>query len=264
MASSVLLVVPTLGQRLDYLQQTLDSVTSQDEPADIVVVTPRDAVQARELAAACGAMVVDDPGSLPAAVNAGVGTAHEGHEFVNWIGDDDLLSPGSLAATTRALRADRGCVVAYGACAYIDDDGRHLWTSQAGRWAQRILPWGPDLIPQPGMLVRLDAWRAVGGVDASLRFAFDLDLLLKLRRHGGFVDVGRVVSSFRWHPDSLTVSDRSTSLDESEAVKRRYLSSGARRVSWLWEGPVRVATRLAAREVSRRARQRSRTANVAG
>ena len=79
-----------------------------------------------------------------------------------------------------------------------------------------------------------------------------------------FVDVGTVVSSFRWHPDSLTVSDRTTSLDESEAVKRRYLSARARRLSWLWEQPVRVATRAAAREVTRRARQRSRTENTSG
>ncbi len=264
---SVLIVVPTLGQRLDYLEQTLASVAAQTEPADVVVVVPATATRAREVALATGASVVDDPGSLPAAVNAGVAAARPGHEFVNWIGDDDLLSAGSLAATVAALRADPDCVLAYGACTYIDDDGRHLWTSQAGRWAQRILPWGPDLIPQPGMLVRREAWQAVGGVDESLRFAFDLDLLLRLRRQGRFVDVGRVVSSFRWHPDSLTVSDRTASLDESEAVKRRHLSPRARRVCWLWEQPVRLATRVAAREVTRRARaaaQRSSTAKVAG
>ena len=180
MSAPVLLVVPTLGRRLDFLQQTLDSIAAQDVAADVVLVTPRDATAARDLAAERGARVVDDPGSLPAAVNVGVATAGPDHRYVNWIGDDDLLAPGSLASTTRALSADPGRVVAYGACAYIDDQGRHLWTSQAGRWAQRILPWGPDLIPQPGMLVRLDAWQAVGGVDASLRFAFDLDLLLKV------------------------------------------------------------------------------------
>ena len=147
----------------------------------------------------------------------------------------------------------RNAVVAYGSCAYIDDEGRALWTSSAGRWATRILSWGPDLIPQPGMLMRRPAWVNVGGVDESLRFAFDLDLLLKLRREGNFVDVGRVVSSFRWHPDSLTVSDRTASLDESELVKRRYLSRVGRSMSWTWERPVRLATRMAAREVTRRA-----------
>ena len=259
MPASVLIVIPTLGQRLDFLDQTLASIRSQDTPADVVVVVPASAMTARELAADAGAVVIDDPGSQTAAVNLGVAQAAVHHEFVNWIGDDDLLTPGSLTSTVMALRADEQRVVAYGACSYIDDQGRLLWTSQAGRWAQRILPWGPDLIPQPGMLVRRSAWDAVGGVDETLRFAFDLDLLLKLRGQGTFIDVGQVVSSFRWHPDSLTVSDRTASLDESEAVKRRHLSPRARSMSWIWEKPVRGATRLAAREVTRRARKNSST-----
>ena len=45
---------------------------------------------------------------------------------------------------------------------FLDDAGRPLWVSRAGRWAERILAWGPDLIPQPGMLVRRSAWDAVG------------------------------------------------------------------------------------------------------
>jgi GT2 family glycosyltransferase len=174
---------------------------------------------------------------------------------VNWLGDDDLLEPGSLARTVAALERDPTAVLAFGACRYIDGNGQELWISKAGPWAPRILKWGPDLIPQPGMLVRATAWNAVGGVDDSLKFAFDLDLLLKLKRVGTLVDVGTVVSSFRWHSESLTVSDRTMSLDESEAVKRRYLSPKARRLSWIWEKPVRGATRLAAREVSRRARK---------
>jgi GT2 family glycosyltransferase len=105
------------------------------------------------------------------------------------------------------------------------------------------------------MLVRRSAWVQVGGLDESFRFAFDLDLLLKIQRLGAFVDVGRVVSSFRWHGDSLTVGDRSTSLHESEVARRRALSPTARRLAWTWEGPVRVATRAAAAELHRRARR---------
>jgi GT2 family glycosyltransferase len=105
------------------------------------------------------------------------------------------------------------------------------------------------------MLVRTSAWQAVGGVDESFRFAFDLDLLLKLQQQGELIDVGQVVSSFRWHADSLTVGDRSENLRESELAKRRALSPTARKLAWLWEKPVRGATRLAAAEVARRAKR---------
>ena len=251
----MLIVIPTLGRRADYLAQTLESIVSQSVAADIVLVAPLDAPAVIEAVTRFGISVIADPGSLPSAINAGMASAQTHHRYVNWLGDDDLLTPGSLAATRAALEADSGRVLAYGACSYIDEHGRDLWVSKAGRWAERILAWGPDLIPQPGMLVRREAWDQVGGVDESLKFAFDLDLLLKLKRVGTLVDVGTVVSSFRWHSESLTVSDRTMSLDESEAVKRRYLSPNARHLSWLWEKPVRGATRLAAREVTRRARK---------
>lgn len=249
----VLLVVPTLGRRPDYLRQTLTSIRAQDVPADVVLVTPSDATEARDLAAEHHCAVLDDPGSLSAAVNLGVASAADHHAYVNWLGDDDLLAPDSLALTTGALDADPDVVVAYGHCVYVDPQGRTLWVSRAGRVAPWLMTWGPDLVPQPGLLVRRDAWERVGGLDESLRFAMDLDLLLRLRSEGRFVDVAAPVSAFRWHPESLTVSDRTASLDESEAVKRRYLTRWQRAIAPAWELPVRGATRLAARRVTRRA-----------
>jgi GT2 family glycosyltransferase len=105
------------------------------------------------------------------------------------------------------------------------------------------------------MLVRSDAWRTVGGLDESFKLAFDLDLLLKLKKVGPFTDVGQIVSSFRWHPDSLTVDDRNTNIAESERAKRAALSKTAKKFKWIWEAPVRVATRFAANEVQRRAKK---------
>jgi len=252
-ATEVLIVIPTLGQRVDYLRQTLESIRNQQVEADITVVTPVSATAARALAHEYAAEVIDDPGSLPAAINLGVAQAGMQYRYVNWLGDDDLLTDQSLEYTVGALRVNPRSVVAYGYCRYIDPQGKELWVSQAGKWADRILAWGPDLIPQPGMLVRKEAWDLVGGVDESLSHAFDLDLLLKLKNQGEFTPVDHVVSCFRWHPESLTVSDRSKSLNESEEIKRRYLSPRQDKLKWLWEKPVRAATRIAAQRLNKRA-----------
>jgi len=255
--ADVLLVIPTLGQRIGYLRETLTSIRKQEVQADIAVVTPQTATEARQLAVEFDAHVLDDPGSLPAAINQGVAALGDGYTFVNWLNDDDLLTPGSLKATTATLTKNPNATVAFGSCRYIDQDGRELWISKAGKWAPRILGWGPDLIPQPGMLVRTEAWRRVGGLDTSYRLAFDLDLLLKLKALGPLVNTGQVVSCFRWHADSLTVDDRTTNIAESERAKRRALSPRARKWAWTWEPPVRLATKAAAREVQRRARRLS-------
>ena len=253
----VLLVVATLGTRVEYLRQTLITIRTQGVPSRIVIVAPTDNRDVKNLAQEFDCLLVPDPGSLPAAINAGVTQAWDGHEFVSWLNDDDLLEPGSLEATTRLLDTDPTCVCAYGACRYIDESGRELWINRAGPWAERILSWGPDLIPQPGMLVRAEAWMKEKGIDESYRFAFDLDLLLRLRKHGHLRDTGVIVSSFRWHADSLTVGDRTRSLDESQRAKRATLGPTTRKVAWIWEKPVRGATRLAAGQVNRRARRAS-------
>lgn len=248
----VLIVIPTLGQRPVLLEQTLASITGQRRTrADIVVVVPVDAHEAREQAIAAGARVADDPGGMTAAINLGWSFAGPQHRYVNWIGDDDLLAEDALSTASDALDADPGAVVAFGYCDYIDDSGRLLWTSKAGRLAPWLMTWGPDLVPQPGALFRLATVREVGWLDPTLKYAMDLDLLLRLRARGRFINTGRTLSSFRWHPESITVANRTASLNESEMVKRRYLTASQRRVAVLWEKPVRLATRIAARRLNR-------------
>jgi GT2 family glycosyltransferase len=220
-----------------------------------VIVAPADNESVRLAASAFDCSLLPDPGSLAGAINLGATAVKPHHEFINWLNDDDLIEPDSLAVTMAALDKHKDAVVAYGSCRYIDPTGRELWVSKAGPWATRILGWGPDLIPQPGMLVRSSAWRQVGGLDESYELAFDLDLLLRLKRIGRLVDVGQIVSSFRWHPNSLTVGDRERNIKESERAKRAALRPTARKLAWMWEAPVRVATKVAAHEVQRRAKK---------
>ncbi len=257
---SVLVVVPTLGERPATLGSSLQSVQDQQGvDAHLVVVVPEAAHEARETAAAHGATVVDDPRrGLSAAVNAGI-AARRGEEFYAWLGDDDLLAPGGLATLAGLLRGRPDAVVAYGACPYIDDRGRTVTVSRAGALATRILPWGPDLVPQPASLTRVDALVAAGEYDEGLRFAMDLDMFLRLRRRGAFVSTRREVAAFRWHADSLTVANRGLSLAESERVKHRHLPPRLRPLAPLWDVPVRAATRLAARRVNALARKVART-----
>lgn len=254
----VLLVVATLGQRPEYLTETLTSIRFQGAPADIVIVAPVSAPGIEETARQFGARLIPDPGSLTKAINLGINSRLPQHEYVNWLNDDDLLTPGSLTLTTKLLDSHPRATVVYGACQYIDSAGRDLWVSKAGPWAERILTFGPDLIPQPGMLIRAHAWGEVGGLNETYELAFDLDLLLRLRRVGPFVHTSDIVSAFRWHADSLTVDDRAKNIAESERAKRDSLSPTAKKLAWIWEPPIRFLTHRAAHEVQRRARRLAR------
>lgn len=253
----VLLVIPTLGRRDEFLAQTLESIRAQDVSADVVVAAPRSAAGTRTLAAKFGADLIDDAGSVSGSVNAGLALASPHHVYANWIGDDDALTPGSLAAATGALDAHPTASLAFGFCDYVDTAGRVLWTNKAGALAPKLMSWGPDLIPQPGALFRLHHFRAVGALDPDLHYAMDLDLWCRLRKRGAFINTRRTLAAFRWHPSSATVANRTASLDESEMVKQRYYTALQAHSAFLWQRPVRAATRLAALRLNRRAVQLS-------
>ena len=252
----VLVVLPTLGDRLDTLLETLESVNTQraDVELTLAVVAPPGATAARELAAAHGAIVVDDPKEgISEAINCGL-RVRTTETYYAWVGDDDLFRPGGIAKLIGVIEKDAKAVLAFGGCDYIDPEGRTITTSNAGALAKFLLPWGPDLIPHPGTIVKLDALEAIGGFDRSLKFAMDLDAFLKLRSHGKFAFTRESVSGFRWHPDSLTVANRLASSRESESVKRRHLPAILRPISPLWQYPIRWASGFAARAVNARAR----------
>lgn len=257
MSGKVLVVLPTLGDRLELLATTLETVKQQRESVDLTlaVIIPPAATEARALAESYGAVLIDDPRQgLTGAINAGI-EARTDEEFYAWIGDDDLFRPGGLARLRGLLDAHPEAVLSFGGCDYIDPDGRTIAVSNAGPLAPFLLAWGPDLIPHPGTMIRLDALNAIGNFNVELKYAMDLDVFLRLRKHGRFVWTRDSVSAFRWHPESLTVANRAASSAEAESIKRRHLPAGLRPISPLWHVPIRWASQFAASRVTAGARR---------
>jgi hypothetical protein len=172
------------------------------------------------------------------------------HEFGGWMGDDDLLRPGATAAAVTSLDANPEAVLAYGYCDYINDKGRTIFTSRAGRLAPWIMKWGPNLLPLPGLLYRLSAAKKVGDYDESLKYSMDLDMWLRLSKQGQFINTEKTLGAFRWHDTSTTVANRKASLREAARVKRKYLTGPMRVISPVWEVPVKIATRVAVRRAN--------------
>lgn len=256
----LLIVLPTLGERLDFLKTALDSarVVGETVPSTLVVVIPSSATAARALCAEYGAIIVDDPGTgMADAVNRGLEAATT-EEFYVWVGDDDRLVAAGVEALVNELRVHDRVVVAYGQCEYITTDGTRVAISRAGSLARFLLPWGPNFIPHPGTIIRLDALKDIGGFDPRLNYALDLDVFLRLRTRGLFLSKSVLSAQFRWHPESLTVADRRASSRQAMAVKRRYLPPAVRWMSGLWLWPVAWLSSLAADAVTRRSRRVTR------
>lgn len=238
-------VVPTLGQRPEYLMDSLRSIRAAGD-AYILMVAPASFDASPLLADGLIDLKVDEVGtSLPAAIQQGFDALPDGIRYISWLGDDDLLRPGAITATVAFLDTHPRSSVVYGRCDYVDETGRLLWTNRSGRWASPLLRVGPDLIPQPGSLFCRSAYKQTGGLRTDLGWAFDLDIFLQLARVGRLSYLRRTLAAFRWHADSLSVGQRGDSVREASQVRREFLPVWVRPISGLWEGPVRWATHRA-------------------
>lgn len=219
----VLLIVPTRGERPDYLVQCLASLQTQTyERVTVVVVGPDDDAL-RETARRHGAFFEREIGrGLSAAINQGWRAHGEAAQLWAWLGDDDLLPPDSVTRAVGLLARHPRAVMVYGQCRYMDENGSPLWTAKPTRVAAWNLGGGADLVPQPGSMARAAAVRQVGMLDETLRFAMDYDLFLKLRAVGRLIYTPHVLASFRWHEGSLTASGDAAAHAEADLVRTRH------------------------------------------
>jgi GT2 family glycosyltransferase len=198
------------------------------------------------------ALIIDPGTGLSAAIDVGLRSFPPSIEFVNWLGDDDLLTEGSLDYALAVLEGDPGLVLVYGGCEYIDGDGKFLWLNKSGSYAKYLMRCGPQLVPQPGSLMRRDMYEQIGGLDHRYKWAFDLDLLIRLSRVGKLQFTHRTLAKFRWHHGSLSVGGRKGSVNEASTIRIAALPFVLRTIAPIWELPIRKAILLAGKQLNQK------------
>jgi GT2 family glycosyltransferase len=238
-------VVPTIGERPQYLESTLKSIREAGESYIVLVGRKGFDGSSFQETGLVDLYVDEDEKSVPSKINQGFRSLPAYIEYMTWIGDDDLFAPGALEIAAQALNKPEKPVLVFGHCQYIDSEGHDVLVKRSGSWAVPLLRFGPQLIPQPSAFFRRDAFEKVGGLSTNLQFAFDFDLLLKLTKSGRSVFIDQILSSHRWHATSLTYSRRWDSVREASEVRVSNLKPMTRFFSFLWEVPVQLVTYFA-------------------
>lgn len=229
------IVVPTLGNRISFLEETLRSIRAAGD-CFITIVSPTNKFLDRFADSGLFDEWVNDPMlGLVEAINHGIRSLPKSVEFVNWLGDDDTLTPNSLSVTSEILEINPESVCVFGKCQYVNEAGQPIWMNRSGKFAVALMRFGPQLIPQPGALFRRTAFDGVGGLDSKYQLAFDLDLLFKLKKAGQLRYVAQQLATFRWHIESLSVSSREVSVREASQIRKANLPKLLRGISPIWE-----------------------------
>jgi hypothetical protein len=141
---------------------------------------------------------------------------------MGYLNSDDLLLPGSLAYVARYFTTHPQVDVVYGHRMMIDEDDGHIGSQLLPRHDDHELTL-LDFVPQETLFWRRTAWEKAGGrIDASLRFAIDWDLLLRLLESGAkMVRVPRFLGAFRVHDEQKTATWWDQCLIECDLLRRQ-------------------------------------------
>lgn len=153
------------------------------------------------------------------ALNRGFGMTQG--EILAFLNADDTYLPGAVTAAVRAFAAHPEAAVVYGDASYVADNGRAIafYPVEAfnpANLARRCF------ICQPAAFFRRDAFLACGGLDASLRFALDYDLWIRMARRYPMVKIDRRLATLRLHARTKTMSEMASAMHETIAVLRRH------------------------------------------
>lgn len=254
----VAIVIPTSGNRMEYLTQSVDSILRQVGNFKVHILIgcpPEKHAFLKRAFDGCATVIAETPlEGLSAKIDDLLRRTPDSAKYISWLGDDDLLAPKSLEATIGALEDKPSGSLAYGGCDYIDSNGCLVARNPSGLWAAKILPFAPQLVPQPGSLFRREHFLLSGGLDHSLNLAFDFDLMLRLKQIGGLIFINRTLAQFRWHPTSLSVKRRLQSALEASQVRRSHYTGISKWLWFLWEPQVIMATWIAGKVITLRSK----------
>ncbi len=126
-------------------------------------------------------------------------------DVLAWVNSDDLLAPGAARSALRALEAHPEAGLVYGNAASIDADGRPLNDMLFRPYTAADLA-AFNIICQPAVFFRREAYQKTGGLDPSFHFLLDHDLWLRIAARGPIRHVPELWAFARQHPEAKNVA----------------------------------------------------------
>jgi hypothetical protein len=234
-------VLPTHNGE-QWVGATLDSFAIQADPGiEIVIVDTSDGPETRRIIEGYSDRLqlrfIDPAGAegCMAKTNRAVSQARADH--ISWLCQDDLWLPGRVAAACRWISEDPDAPLHIAPAVIVDRTGRTLGKWRCPLSAHEREPDRERLLAKllvqnflfaGSLVVRRDAWLAVGGLDARLGYTGDWDLWLKLAAQGRTRYHPDVTAGFRVHDQSATVHltrARDDCIEQQTLVVERHIGS---------------------------------------
>jgi glycosyltransferase involved in cell wall biosynthesis len=159
------------------------------------------------------------------AIAKGIGLSNG--EIVGWVNSDDLLICKSLYRVAEAFSRRKNIEVVSGRCVYIDDCGTPITVCVPCKrsWIQMLF-LGHGL-PQVSTFFTKKAYQQAGGIPTCMKFSFDYDLFVRLRKTHKIEIIPYYLGAFRLHSSSKTFNMISVCKGEDRLIQKKFLKNNA-------------------------------------
>jgi len=156
-------------------------------------------------------------------------------DILAWVNSDDFYFPGALSYVGNFFARRKGAHILTGAHTDIDAEGKvlgYLWPVRTSFY--RLLCFGMHF-GQPASFWSRKAYEKAGGMDTSIDFCMDYDLLLRMTRHYHSHSTKIPLAYFRVHKDTKTSNLQHIKEKEDRILHERFGKSNVSRFRREWE-----------------------------
>lgn len=223
------IVTPTLNQG-EYLDETLESVRSQDYPfVEHIVVDGVSTDKTLDILRTKKGpewdhlgWVSERDGGCTQALNKGIRLATG--DIIGWLNSDDRYREGCLEIVARIFSEHPDVDIVYGDFTFMDESGKHLRVRREIEFSRLVLFYHRiSPIPSTATFFRRQIFDKGDFFDESLQFAMDYEFFVRLANKGyRFKHVRALLADFRLHPNSKTCATGAMQLAETRMAMHRY------------------------------------------
>ncbi len=222
MYPSLSIITPSYNQG-DFIEETILSVLDQDiEKLEYIICDGGSSDQTLDILRQYEhrlAWISEHDNGQSEAINKGI--AQSKGEIIGWINSDDLYYPGAFKNVLAFFESHPEADFLYGKANYISQNGDFLEIYPTQEWDYHAL-CGRCFICQPAVFFRRKLWEKFGPLDESLKYCLDYELWLRYSKSSNVCYYEQVLSAFRLHKNTKTLSQRIQAHDElNEMMKTR-------------------------------------------
>ena len=207
-------VVTPAYNRARYLDETIESVLSQDYPSiEYIVLDDGSTDDTPHILARYEGRIIR--ASHPnmgetRTVNKGWGMARG--DFVITVNSDDPLFPGAISEAVAFMKDHPDVLVGYPDWDMIGPQSELVEHRQVPEYDYMLMLKRHYCVVGPGAIMRRQVFQLAGMRDPEFKYVADFDFWLRVGLRGNFARIPRTLATWRIHPESATVVEQGSDM----------------------------------------------------